>query len=74
MSAMVEICVGELSKLRAKLLSPNNPSSSSKSMESSSSSRPPQSPRTLAILKNNTPPVEMSESTVSLLMDRFAPC
>lgn len=73
MSAMVEMCVGELSKLRDKLLSPNSNPTSSSSKSKESSSRSPQSPRNQTILKN-TPPVEMSESTVSLLMDRFAPC
>lgn len=75
MSAMVEIWVGELEKLREKVLS-QKPKSKSKSKSSSSEAEHKEAIDNQS--KNTTSAVErdsttMSEATVCLLMDRFAP-
>ncbi|KAL1338931.1 hypothetical protein HN51_033520 [Arachis hypogaea] len=65
MSAMVEAWMWELTKLREKVVAPNNKAKEEKAMKRESQKE------MVAVQREVS---TMSEETVSLLMDRFVPC
>ncbi|KAG4973873.1 hypothetical protein AAZX31_11G120800 [Glycine max] len=71
MSAMVEVWVGELTKLREKVLA-RKPFLLSKAKEGSERNQEEKETQT-AVVKRDTTNGTMSEATVCLLMDRFVP-
>lgn len=70
MSAMVQVWVGELTKLREKVL-PRKPLLS-EAKEGSERNQEEKETQT-AVVKRDTTNGTMSEATVCLLMDRFVP-
>lgn len=71
MAAVADLCLGELTKLRAQMRA-KNPLSKKRdaSEEAAESTEAPASPKSPATARREK---TMSETTVFLLMDRFAP-
>ncbi|KAJ4716423.1 mRNA,: RTFL01-34-C05 [Melia azedarach] len=70
MSAVVEICVGEFAKLREKVRARKPILSRAKKEEESARVKEEEKERSREVETETA----MSEATICLLMDRFAPC
>ncbi|KAK6159422.1 hypothetical protein DH2020_006736 [Rehmannia glutinosa] len=73
MAAVGDVCMGELTKLRAKVIRAKNPLFLLKSWKRDASEKVEENRESKA-LKTARNEETMPETTVLLLMDRFAPC